>query len=68
MRTVIIAADGDEPGSPAAESVEKAASRFYHEGRKVKIARPPAGYDFNDLLMLPENVVPLRRRREVAHG
>ena len=65
VKTVIIAADGDEPGLKAAE---EAAGRFCREGRKVKIARPPAGYDFNDLLMLPENVVPLRRRREVAHG
>ena len=46
-RTVIIAADGDEPGDRAAE---EAGRRFCREGREVKIARPPAGMDFNDLL------------------
>ena len=47
VKTVIIAADGDEPGLKAAE---EAASRFYREGRKVRIARPPRGWDFNDVL------------------
>ncbi len=64
-RTIIIAADGDEPGLAAAE---EAASRFYREGREVKIARPPAGMDFNDLLQLPENVVLFPRGQEVANG
>ena len=50
VRTVIIAADGDEPGEKAAE---EAASRFYREGRTVRIAKPPAGLDFNDLAMMP---------------
>ncbi len=64
VATVTIAADGDEPGITAAE---EAASRFYREGRDVKIAKPPPGMDFNDLLLLPENVVPLRRR-QVRYG
>ncbi|MHC4067874.1 MAG: toprim domain-containing protein, partial [Planctomycetota bacterium] len=65
VATVTIAADGDEPGLKAAE---KAAARFCHEGREVKIARPPAGYDFNDLLMKPENVIPFPGHREAANG
>jgi hypothetical protein len=63
VTTVIIAADGDEPGEKAAK---EAARRFYTEGREVKIARPPAGMDFNDLLMKPENVIPFPQ--EAAHG
>ncbi len=45
VKTVIIAADADEPGEEAAQ---KAAKRFLAEGRTVKIARPPQGMDFND--------------------
>ena len=55
--------DGDEPGEKAAQ---EAARRLYLEGREVKIARPPDGMDFNDLLMKPENVIPFPR--EAAHG
>jgi putative DNA primase/helicase len=44
---VIIAADHDEPGETAARD---AAQRFLSEGRRVRIARPPKGNDFNDLL------------------
>jgi len=48
VREVIIAADGDEPGERAANA---AAQRFVGQGRRVRIARPPAGYiDFNDAL------------------
>jgi phage/plasmid primase-like uncharacterized protein len=65
VKTVTIAADGDKPGDKAAE---EAASRLYREGREVRIARPPHGYDFNDLLRLPENVVPFPGHREAAHG
>ncbi len=65
VKTVIIAADGDEPGEKAAP---EAARRLYLEGRTVKIARPPAGMDFNDLLQLPENVVLFPRGQEVANG
>ncbi len=47
VREVILCPDGDEPGSDAARA---AASRFLSEGRKVRVARPPDGTDFNDLL------------------
>ena len=41
-------ADGDEPGEAAARS---AALRWMREGRRVRIARPPRGADFNDILL-----------------
>jgi putative DNA primase/helicase len=46
-RDVIILADGDEPGEAAAQH---SARRWLREGRRVRIARPPRGMDFNDLL------------------
>jgi hypothetical protein len=48
VRDVIVLADGDEPGEVAARD---AASRWKREGRRVRIARPPSGLDFNDLLL-----------------
>jgi len=48
VREVIALADGDEPGEAAAEDC---ARRWKHEGRRVRIARPPTGTDFNDMLM-----------------
>ncbi len=66
VREVIICADGDDAGEQAAQN---AARRFHREGRVVRIARAPAGMDFNDLLVLPENVVPFDvRKKEPAHG
>jgi hypothetical protein len=65
VTTITIAADGDAAGEKAAL---EAARRFYLEGREVKIARPPARMDWNDVLQLPENVTPLWRRQEVANG
>lgn len=47
VRMVFIAADGDQRGEDAAV---KAADRCVAEGRRTKIARPPWGMDFNDLL------------------
>lgn len=44
---VIVLADGDEPGEAAAQHC---ARRWQREGRHVRIARPPSGMDFNDLL------------------
>lgn len=44
---VIVLADGDEPGEAAAQHC---ARRWQREGRSVRIARPPSGLDFNDLL------------------
>jgi putative DNA primase/helicase len=47
LRDVIVLADGDEPGEAAARH---AAVRWKREGRRVRIARPPRGCDFNDVL------------------
>ncbi|MBM3773422.1 MAG: virulence-associated protein E [Acidimicrobiia bacterium] len=47
IRDVIILADGDEAGEAAAQT---AAARWSREGRLVRIARPPQGMDFNDVL------------------
>jgi hypothetical protein len=47
VRTVIVLADGDEPGEQAAL---RAARRWQKEGRIARIARPPSGMDFNDVL------------------
>lgn len=44
---VVVLADGDEPGEVAALG---AGLRWKHEGRRVRIARPPRGFDFNDVL------------------
>jgi putative DNA primase/helicase len=44
---VIVLADGDEPGEAAARDC---ARRWKRDGRRVRIARPPQGMDFNDLL------------------
>ena len=48
MRDVIVLADGDEAGELAARDC---ARRWNRQGRRVRIARPPWGMDFNDLLM-----------------
>jgi hypothetical protein len=48
VREVIVLADGDEPGEAAARN---AALRWMREGRRVRIARPPQGMDFNDILV-----------------
>ncbi|WP_245499803.1 DUF7146 domain-containing protein [Tepidamorphus gemmatus] len=48
VRDVIVLADGDEAGETAAQDC---AWRWKREGRRVRIARPPQGMDFNDLLM-----------------
>jgi hypothetical protein len=48
VRDVIVLADGDDPGEAAARDC---ASRWQREGRRVRIARPPRGMDFNDLLL-----------------
>jgi hypothetical protein len=48
VREVTIARDSDPRGVKAAD---RAAQRWLREGRKVSIAKPPAGLDFNDILM-----------------
>jgi putative DNA primase/helicase len=45
---VIVLADGDAAGEAAARDC---AWRWKREGRRVRIARPPQGMDFNDMLM-----------------
>lgn len=48
VREVIVLADGDDPGEAAARDC---AWRWKREGRRVRIARPPQGLDFNDMLV-----------------
>ena len=48
VRDVIVLADGDEAGEAAARDC---AWRWKREGRRVRIARPAQGLDFNDLLV-----------------
>jgi putative DNA primase/helicase len=48
VQNVIVLADGDEAGETAARDC---ARRWKRQGRRVRIARPPLGMDFNDLLM-----------------
>ena len=45
---LIVLADGDDAGEAAAQD---AALRWKRERRRVRIARPPRGFDFNDLLL-----------------
>jgi putative DNA primase/helicase len=45
---VIVLADGDEAGEAAARDC---ARRWMRQGRRVRIARPPCGMDFNDVLL-----------------
>ena len=47
VRDVIVLADGDDPGEAAARDC---ALRWKREWRRVRIARPPRGLDFNDML------------------
>ena len=48
VKDVVVLADADLPGEEAAQY---AARRWVREGRRVRIARPPKGQDFNDLLL-----------------
>jgi putative DNA primase/helicase len=47
VQDVLVLADADAPGEAAARAC---GHRWKREGRRVRIARPPAGLDFNDLL------------------
>jgi putative DNA primase/helicase len=49
IREVIVLADGDEPGAAAARDC---AWSWKRGGRRVRIARPPQGMDFNDMLLM----------------
>lgn len=48
VREVIVLADGDDAGEVAARDC---ALRWKRKGRRVRIARPPQGMDFNDVLV-----------------
>ena len=48
LQDVIVLADGDETGEAAARDC---AMRWKRQGRRVRIARPPPGMDFNDMLL-----------------
>ena len=48
VRDVILLADGDDPGEAAARDC---AWRWKREGRRVRIAHPHQGMDFNDMLL-----------------
>jgi hypothetical protein len=48
VRDIIVLADGDDPGEAAAQDC---ALRWKREGRRARIARPPQGLDFNDMLL-----------------
>jgi putative DNA primase/helicase len=48
VRDVIVLADGDAAGDAAGRD---AALRWKREGRRVRIAHPPRGLDFNDMLL-----------------
>lgn len=48
IRDVIVLADGDPAGETAARD---AALRWNREGRRARIAHPPQGMDFNDMLV-----------------
>jgi len=48
VQHIIVLADGDDPGEAAAQAC---GLRWKREGRLVRIARPPRGLDFNDLLL-----------------
>ena len=51
VRDVIVLADGDAAGEAAARDC---AWRWKRQGRRVRIARPPQGMDFNDMLVRRE--------------
>jgi phage/plasmid primase-like uncharacterized protein len=47
---VLIGRDGDDPGSKADRQLRKAAARLKGRGHEVRVAAPPQGRDFNDVL------------------
>ncbi len=54
VRDLIVLADGDDPGEAVAQ---ECARRWKREGRRVRIARPPQGMDFNDLLLRAPHIL-----------
>lgn len=49
-RRVTIATDGNDPGSPADVATQRAITERRSSGQRVRVAVPPLGTDFNDLL------------------
>jgi putative DNA primase/helicase len=49
VRSIVILADNDD-GGEGKDAAQEAAQRWLQEGRRVRVALPPAGCDFNDLL------------------
>lgn len=47
---IIVARDGDEPGSKADQQLRRAVTILGGQGREVAVAEPPVGQDFNDVL------------------
>ncbi|WP_413813606.1 toprim domain-containing protein, partial [Mesorhizobium sp. Root157] len=47
---VIVARDGDQPGSKADQQLRRAVTILRDQGRPVVVAEPPIGQDFNDVL------------------
>lgn len=47
---VIVARDGDEPDSKAAQQLRRAIAALRARGFQVSVASPPLGMDFNDVL------------------
>jgi hypothetical protein len=68
-RDVIVLAGGDGPDEAAARNC---ALRWKREGRRVRIARPPQGFDFNDVLteraMRPMATLPIVPLKGDASG
>ena len=65
VREVILCPDADEPGERAAK---EAAQRFISEGLTARIARPPEGMDFNDVLVAPRKIISLNEYRNTSNG
>jgi hypothetical protein len=64
VTVVTLCPDADKAGEKAAQEASNALAR---DGRIVKIARPPAGMDWNDLLNKPENVAFLDQHRRARN-
>jgi putative DNA primase/helicase len=52
VRDVIVLADSDDSGG-GEKAASSCALRWKREGRRARVARPPPGMDFNDMLREP---------------
>jgi hypothetical protein len=50
-KTYILALDGDDPDAPATRTAESAVYSLEERGARILVARPPVGFDANDVLM-----------------